>query len=627
MTASPSTERGSPFTPAGVASGVERSEVTITADGVYWLEHRFDEGHSRVMGRAASGDVSRPVTPDGVDVGTLAWEYGGGSYLVTGDQVVYSDRADQRLYRVRPGAAAVAITPAASSPLGERFADGCAAPDGRWAVYVRESHIPGAPVEHELVVVGLDGLAEPRILTRGQDFYAAPRLSPDGRRLAWTAWSKPRMPWDGTELWLADVGADLTLGNSRLIAGGATESVLQPSFAPDGTLHWVSDESGWWNLYALGDGGARPLCPERAEFAVPPWTHGRRSYGFLADGTIAAVQIRDAVHELVRIDPATGGVGPLAPDLTWIADGHLCCHGATVALAAATPAGDVAVLGIDAAGGTRTVVAADPPEWDADQIAVPSAIRFPDSNGEQLHGFWYRPLVGREARTPPGLILHLHGGPTDAARLALDAELQLWTSRGFAVLDLNYSGSTGFGSAYRRRLDGAWGERDLADCTAAVAHLVAERMVDPTRVFVRGASAGGYLTLRCLTAASSTFRAGMARCAIADLALWREDAHDFESRYTDMLVGAPVQVEAYRRRSPVRGVGSGAAPLLLIHGLADRVVPPEHSERMATAYRAAGRPQRLELLEGEPHGLRRADSRRRWLEAELGFVAGIGGQA
>jgi dipeptidyl aminopeptidase/acylaminoacyl peptidase len=613
------------FTPASVASGRERSEVTVTAEGIYWLEHSFDDGRSRAMHAPLSG-TPRQLTPTGVDVGTLSWEYGGGSFLVCGGGVVYADRADQRLYRLQPGGSPAPLTPAPSEPLSERFADGCAAPDGRWAVYVRESHTDAGAVEHDLVAVGLERVAAPRSLTSGQDFYAAPRLSPDGRRLAWTSWRKPRMPWDGTELWLADVRADRTLGPPRRVAGGPAESVLQPSFSPDGTLHWVSDRSGWWNLYALIDGAARSLCPQRAEFAVPPWQHGLRSYGFLADGTVVAVRIRDAVHDLVRIEMATGDVESVASDLTWIVDGHLSCHGRTIALAAATPTAGVAVLSLDAASGERSVIASDPAGCDSDEISVATAISFADEHGEEVHGFWYapRPSAGRAA---PPLILHLHGGPTDAARLALAEELQLWTSRGFALLDLNYSGSTGFGSTYRRRLDAQWGERDLADSVTAIAHLAGEGMIDPGRVFVRGASAGGYLTLRCLTAAGGVFRGGMARCGIADLGLWRADAHDYESRYTDMLIGPPSETETYRRRSPAHGVGPDAPPLLLIHGLADAVVPPAHSERMAAAYQTARRPHRLELLEGEPHGLRRAESRRRWLEAELAFVAGIDGQA
>jgi dipeptidyl aminopeptidase/acylaminoacyl peptidase len=249
-------------------------------------------------------------------------------------------------------------------------------------------------------------------------------------------------------------------------------------------------------------------------------------------------------------------------------------------------------------------------------------------DGSDVHGFWYEPASEghvHATRNRPPLILHLHGGPTDSARLAFDPELQMWTSRGFAVLDLNYSGSTGFGSAYRHRLDGEWGHRDLGDCLAAVGHLGRERMVDPALVFVRGASAGGYLTLQCVTG-STAFSGGMCRCGISDLALWREDTHDFESRYTDLLVGPPSEVDLYGGRSPARNVGAGSAPLLLIHGLADTVVPPEHAEVMAAAYRDAGCPYEMELLPDEPHELRRRDSRHRWLEAELDFVAACGEQ-
>jgi dipeptidyl aminopeptidase/acylaminoacyl peptidase len=623
MTLAPDIPGTAHFTPSMVAGGVERTEVTAAGGDVWWLEHSYDAGRSYVM-RAPSGGTPRPVTPDSVDVGTLAWEYGGGSYLVTAQRaVVYSDRDDQRLYRVVSGGAPAPLTPPPSSPRADRFADGSATADGRWAAYVRESHRPGQPVRHELVAASLDGSWTPRRLTSGADFYAAPRISPDGSKLAWISWSKPRMPWDGTELWLADIRPSLSLADPRRIAGGGIESVLSPLWSPDGTLHWVSDVSGWWNLYALRDAAVHPVCPDRAEYAVPLWQYGRCGYGFLADGSIAAVRVRDAAHELVRIEPAAGAVQPLAPQFTWIADGHLSCDDNTVAFAGATQTAGPSVVSIDVRGGRITTVAADEPSWDPNVVSRAEPLPFNAEDGSDVHGFWYEPVAeGRRPapRNRPPLILQLHGGPTDSARLAFDPELQMWTSRGFAVLDLNYSGSTGFGSAYRHRLDGEWGHRDFGDCLAAVAHLVREGMVDRELVLVRGASAGGYLTLRCITG-STSFSGGMCRCGISDLALWREDTHDFESRYTDLLVGPPTRSNLYGDRSPARNVGPGAAPLLLIHGLADTVVPPEHAELMAAAYRDAGRPCALELLADEPHALRRRDSRRRWLEAELDFVA------
>jgi dipeptidyl aminopeptidase/acylaminoacyl peptidase len=610
------------FSPEAVASGVDRTEVTACAGGIYWLEHSFDEGRSYVMHSRTGGGTPRAATPERVDVGTLAWEYGGGSYLVCGSFIVYSDRSDQRLYRVEAGGSPIPLSPVPPSPRALRFADGAAAPDGTWAVYVQEAHAPGAAVEHALVAVALTDAREPRTLARGQDFYASPCLSPDGRQLAWISWDKPRMPWDGTELWLADVAADLTLANARMVAGGPTESVLQPAFSPSGSLHWASDRSGWWNLYVLDGGSPRELCAERAEFAAPLWQHGRRSYCFLTDGAIVAVRIRDAVHELVRIGPESSRAEPVARQFTSFAGPHVSSHAGTVAFAAATPVSGVEVLTLDMRDRRITRVAGDVP-LDQSSISVPAPISIRGADGSETHGFWYeptRPRGGDGRAGPPPLILHLHGGPTDSARLALDAELQLWTSRGFALLDLNYSGSSGFGSAYRHRLDGEWGARDLEDCSAAVRQLVDAGMVDSTRVFARGASAGGYLTLQCVTA-TTLFRGGMARCGIADLALWREDTHDFESRYTDVLVGPPTAGATYAARSPARNVGERSAPLLLIHGLVDTVVPPEHSRLMAERYAAAGRPSSLVLLPDEPHGLRRYDCRLRWLAAELSFVA------
>ena len=356
------------FTPEVVAGGVERTEVTAGTGGVWWLEHSYDAGRSYVM-HAPPEAPPRAVTPGNVDVGTLAWEYGGGSYLVTADgSVVYSDRDDQRLYRVPPAGSPMPLTPSPGSPRGARFADGSVASGGRWAAYVRESHGPGEPVRHELVAVSLDRSWGPRLLAAGQDFYAAPRISPDGSALAWLSWSKPRMPWDGTELWLADIRPDLSLGEPRRIAGGEHESVLTPQWSPDGELHWVSDASGWWNLYRRRESAAQPICPDRAEYAVPPWQHGRRGYGFLGDGSIVAVRIRDAVHELVTISAAGGAARPITAELTWIADGHLSCHGTTVALAGATPIAEPAVLAIDTRSERITMLAADEPSWDTDVV-------------------------------------------------------------------------------------------------------------------------------------------------------------------------------------------------------------------------------------------------------------------
>jgi dipeptidyl aminopeptidase/acylaminoacyl peptidase len=329
------------------------------------------------------------------------------------------------------------------------------------------------------------------------------------------------------------------------------------------------------------------------------------------------------VHELVRVGPESSKAEPLVPQLTSFAGPHVSSHASAVAFAAATPVSDVEVLTLDMRDRRITKVAGETSALDQSLISVPSPISIRRADGSPTHGFWYEPTGRRSgpARTGrPPLILHLHGGPTDSARLAFDPELQLWTSRGFALLDLNYSGSSGFGSAYRHRLDGEWGARDLEDCCAAVRQLVDAGMVDPAQVFARGASAGGFLTLRCVTA-TTLFAGGMARCAIADLALWREDSHDFESRYTDLLVGPPTAGATYAARSPARNVGERSAPLLLIHGLADTVVPPEHSRLMADRYAAAERACSLVLFSEEPHGLRRYDSRLGWLSAELSFVA------
>jgi dipeptidyl aminopeptidase/acylaminoacyl peptidase len=583
---------------------------------VLWLEHDFGTGRARVMA-AASGEPPRPLTPAGVDVGTRVWEYGGGSFLATGDAVVYADNDDQRLYRVEPGGAPAALTPAPATPLGERYADGSATPDGRLAVYVNESHRPDG-VEQRLVVISPRRPGRPRPLVSGRDFYAAPRISPDGRRLAWICWDKPNMSWDGSELWCAELGEDGALQAARRVAGGERESVLAPSWSPDGCLHWVGDRSGWWNLETLRPYGARvALVPDEADYAVPAWRLGGQGYGFLADGAIVAVRVRDGEHQLVRVLPERGSIEPFGPALTHVAAGHLACARRRVALVGATPFAGDALLAVDAGNGAVEMVAGEEDSLDPELVAAPEPFWFAGGDGEPTHGFLHRPPA---AAGPPPLILNLHGGPTDAAALALDPELVLWTSRGFALFDLDYSGSSGFGRAYRERLYGAWGDADLADCLAAVAALVAAGAVDPGRVLVRGGSAGGYLALRCLTR-SDVFRAGLCRAGIADIGRWRAETHDFESRYPDLLVADIGDGAAFAAASPLPDIGPGIAPVLLVHGAADPVVPSLQSDLVAAAYRGAGASCRHLVIPGEPHDFRTAAGRERQLLAELEFAA------
>jgi dipeptidyl aminopeptidase/acylaminoacyl peptidase len=609
-----SPRRAAPLDPAAVAGGVERGEVRIADDGVLWLEHDYGEGRSRVM-TAAPGRAATALTPAGVDVGTLVWEYGGGSFLpLEQGALVYSDRDDQRLYRLSPGGAPQPLTPPRAG--SERYADGSAVPGRGWAAYVNESHRDGG-VEQRLVAVDLATSRTPRVIASGRDFYAAPRVSPDGCRLAWICWDKPNMSWDGSELWCAEIAAGGELRDARRVAGGTHESVLAPSWSPDGRLHWVSDRSGWWNLEALGaDGARRVVAPDAADYATPAWRLGSQAYDFLADGTIAAVRVRDAVHQLVRVEPENGRIEWLGPALTHVEGGHVCCRGHRLAVAGSAPLVPAGVYAVDATTGAAVQIAGDGAD-SATESVVPEALWIRRDDGVEVHGFLHRP---RGVGAAPALILNLHGGPTDAAALAHDPEAGLWTSRGFAFLDLNYSGSSGFGRHYRERLYGAWGEADLADCLAAVARLGGEGIVDGRRVVVRGASAGGYLTLQCL-ARSGAFAVGLCRAGIADVARWRGETHDLESRYADLLVGGS-DGPAYADVSPAGHFGPGIpAPVLLVQGSEDPVVGPPQAELVAAMYRRLGGRCRTVSLPGERHDLRRESSRRRALEAELGFVA------
>ena len=588
-------------------------------DGLIWAERRPSEGGRTVLVRSVGGERSN-LTPAGSNVRSRVHEYGGGNWIVAGDAVVFSDDSDGRLRMLRPGRDPVAITPEPPRPRALRYADLACVPGGGSVVCVRESHGGGEPV-NEVVRVALDGSGVD-VLASGHDFFAAPRPSPDGRRLAWLSWDHPGMPWDGTELRVGDADAS----GADLVAGGEEESVAAPAWSPDGRLYFVSDRSDWWNLYRLADGRADAVAPVTGELAFPAWTFGMQPYAFLADGTIICIVERGGSAELGMIASGAGRVEPLAVERTPGGDA-LATDGLRVAYVGSSPTRGAAIVVVDPAGGTEEVVAAasyaDP---DPATISVAREISFRSSDGETAHALFYPPVNPAEeapgGELPPLLVL-THGGPTGNATEALDLEIQFWTSRGLAVVDVNYRGSTGYGRAYRNRLRGSWGVVDLADCVAAAEHLAAGGEVDGSRLAIRGGSAGGYTTLCALTM-TDAFAAGASYFGIGDAEALARDTHKFESRYLDLLIGPyPERADLYRERSPINHVDGLSCPVILFQGLEDEIVPPAQSERMAAALERKGIPYAYLEFEGEQHGLRKADSIRRATEAELAFYGEI----
>jgi dipeptidyl aminopeptidase/acylaminoacyl peptidase len=625
------------------ASGTGLGRVAVDGDDVYWLERRPTEGGRHcVVRRAADGTVADALPP-GWNARTLAHEYGGGDYAVRDGVLYFSNFADQRLYRIAGGGEPVPVTPEPAGPLADRYADAAITADGRALYALRERHPDQGEARNELVRIAADGAGEPVVVATGADFYSNPVLHPDGTSLAWLCWDHPRMPWDGTELWEAPLGADGTVGAARLVAGGPEESVFQPTYGPDGSLWFVSDRTGWWNLYRRGPGGdgARALAPTDAEFGVPQWLFGMRTFVHLTADRVACHVNRGGVIRLGVVDDG-GGQGRLSiPDqpFTAFAPTIAAAGASRVVTIGAAPDRETAVVEIDLGDPGRVpdrieaVVLKRGLDLDAigiDRALLPPVepIEFPTEGGRVAYALYYPPTnpgVGAPAGELPPLLVNSHGGPTSQTDALLDPATVFWTSRGFGVVHVNYGGSTGYGRDYRKRLDGAWGIVDVDDCTAAARYLAERGSVDPKRLAIRGGSAGGYTTLCALTF-TDAFAAGVSYYGVADAAALAAETHKFESRYLDGLIGPyPEAAKVYRERSPIHHTERLSCPILLLQGLEDKVVPPSQAELMAAALRAKGVPHAYIAFEGEAHGFRQTATIRRCAEAELSFYGQVFG--
>jgi dipeptidyl aminopeptidase/acylaminoacyl peptidase len=598
---------------------------------VRWCESRPAEGGRVVVVESGDGVVS-DVIPRGFNARTRVHEYGGGGVWYHGDTVFFSDFATGRLYRQSAsGDEPQPITPEASAPSALRYADGCVTPDGVLVLCVRERH-GDHEVHNELVVLPADGSGEPRLVASGHDFYAAPRLDPAGGRLAWLTWDHPRMPWDGTELWCADLASDGTLSGAQRVAGGPDESILDPCWSPAGSLHFCSDRTGWWNLYRLEADGAQHALTSLAdaEIGYPPWVFGMRRYAFLDDGRIACVVTRAAVDSLELLDPERGGLESAGLAWTEYEPTALAAGDGRLAFAASSPTeSDTIVLWDPGTGRQESVRRSLELDLDHASISVPSPIEFPTGDGDVAHAFFYPPAnatsEGPEDELPPLRVI-CHGGPTSHSSPSLSPRIQFFTQRGIGVVDVNYRGSSGFGRDYRRLLNGRWGEIDWRDCVAAARHLADVGEADPDRTWVEGGSAGGYVVLCSLVFEPTAFAAGVSLFGVSDAEALARDTHKFESRYLDTMIGPyPEQADLYRQRSPIHFVERLERPLLLLQGLDDEVVPPSQAELMASALDRKRIPYAYVAFEGESHGFRREESIRRTYEATLGFVGRVFG--
>lgn len=604
-----------------VAETISFGGVWVDGDEIYWSELRPAEGGRNAVVRRGADGVVADVLAAPYNARTRVNEYGGGAVAVADGVLFFANDADQRLYRLEPGSAPVPITP----PDARRYADLIVDRARRRLIAVCEDHREGGEPKHSIVAIDVSGTTPPRTLAHGHDFYAAPRLGRDGRQLCFLAWDHPCMPWDGTRLCLLEFDPAGGAGDVRRVGGGPDESICQPAFGPDGRLYFVSDRSGWWNFYRLGDGGIEPLLPLSVEFGGPHWVFGLSRYDFAAPHSIVCAFNDNGAWRLGLLDIETRAWRMLPTPYTDIS--HVQTHDRRALFIAAGPTTLPEVVECDLATERLTVLRRSAiVSVDGAYLSLPRAIEYETSGGERSHAFFYAPR-NRDAAAPaderPPLLVLNHGGPTSATTSALNLKIQYWTSRGFAVLDVNYRGSTGFGRAYRRRLDGMWGIVDVDDCIYGALHLVAQGEVDGERLAIRGGSAGGFTTL-CALAFHRVFRAGAVYYGVSDLERLAHDTHKFESRYLERLIGPyPAERERYRERSPLHHAGNIACPVIFFQGLEDRVVPPDQTERLVQALRRRGIPVAYVSFPGEQHGFRIAENVKRTLETELYFYGRV----
>jgi dipeptidyl aminopeptidase/acylaminoacyl peptidase len=614
-----------------VAGVIGLGQLQLDGDDIYWQEQRPAEGGRYVLVRRRPDGTIADITPPGYNVRTRVHEYGGGSYLVQDGTVWFTNFKDQRLYRQDAGRPPVAITPAQDI----RHADMVLDQRRQRLIAVREDHSTGSTRAVNTIValaasplVGEGRGVGSITLVEGNDFYSTPRVSPSGSHLAWLTWNHPNMPWDGTELWVAEITGDGGLRAPRKVAGGAQESIFQPTWSPDGVLYFTSDRTNWWNLYRWRGERIEPVVEVPAELGTTQWVFGLSTYAFDSERRIVC-QLRAAgVSRLASVDPEVGRLQDIDTPYTAFTPTVAARAGRAVTIAG-SPTEPAAVIAVDLETADVDVLRrSSGVTVDPGYISVPEAIEFPTEGGVTAHAFYYPPrnpdYEAPKGELPPVLV-YVHGGPTGAVSNALDLGDQFWTTRGFGFLVVNYGGSAGFGREYRQRLNGKWGVVDVEDSVNAARYLAGRGRVDGNRVAITGGSAGGYTVLRALTT-TDFFKAGASHYGISDLEIFHNDTHKFESMYDQGLIGRwPEERHVYRERSAIHSVDRITAPIILFQGLEDKVVPPNQAELIVDALRKKGLPVAYIPFEGEQHGFRIAKNIKRALEAELYFYSRVFG--
>jgi dipeptidyl aminopeptidase/acylaminoacyl peptidase len=619
-----------------VAQAVRLSDARADGEDLIWAEGRPAEAGRTTLVRRSPDGRTTELLDRRANARTAVHEYGGGAWWVRDGILWYADWADQRLYRREPETGrSTALTPEPAVPSGDRYADGDVSPDGSWIICIREHHPPGGgvvDVRNELVRIAAHEPSTPEVVVSGPDFVCSPRWSPDGRRVCWVQWDHPNMPWDSTELCVSQDGAD-----PQRVAGGPGESVVEPRWSDDGSLHFISDRTGWWNLYRWDPDTAsvEQLTALEAEIALPQWGLGGARYALLDRGRIVFAQERGGFDRL-SVRHSDGTVSDLELPFTVVRSLRRAGPDRVVVVASSpTAEPSVVLIGLDEHGGVGEVQEIEPARdlsllgVGVDFISTPQEVEFPSADGRSSYAIVYEPanpgFVAPDGELPP-LLVDVHGGPTAAAAAELDVDIQYWTSRGFVVACVNYGGSTGYGRQYRELLNGAWGLVDVEDSISLARWLADQGRVDPARMAIRGGSAGGYTTLAALVAPDNPFTAGADYFGVADLEAMAADTHKFESRYLDGLIAPyPEGREVYEERSPIHHIDRFTQPLIVLQGLEDEVVPPNQATMIVEALQAKQVPVAYLPFEGEQHGFRREENIRRALDGELSFYSQIWG--
>lgn len=608
---------------AAVASSIRVMEIRLDGDDTYWIESRPEEkGRSVIVKRDARGNMT-DINPAPFNARTRVHEYGGGAYTVHEGTVYFSNFDDNRVYRRQPGGQPEPVT---SDDSALRYADfEMDAPHHR-LIAVREDHRKeGHEAVNTLVAINLQDGQE-TVIASGNDFYSNPRLSPDASQLAYLTWNHPNLPWDGTDLMLADVATDGTISNVQQVAGGRKESIFQPDWSPDGTLYFVSDRTGWWNLYRWADRQVQPTVQVEAELGTTQWVFGMSTYAFTAPNQIIVIVNSNGSSRLASLDPERRTLTDIDTPYTTLSGIRGRPGGAVFLGASATIPSSVVQLET-ASGSLQTLKASAEVTVDKGYLSVPEPIEFPTENGKTAYGLYYPP-VNQDYEAPddelPPLIVHVHGGPTGQTVSAFSLDTQFWTSRGFALMDVNYGGSSGYGREFRERLYGQWGVVDVNDSVNAARYLAEQGKADPNRQIITGGSAGGYTTLAVM-AFTDVFDAGSCYFGVSDLVSFARITHKFESRYLDQLVGPAEQEDLYRERSPMTYADRISRPLIIFQGLEDKVVPPQQADLIVDALERRQVPYAYLPFEGEGHGFRSAENIKRALTADLYFFSRVFG--